>query len=72
MAQSMRVRRTLARTILKATRWRLTGEVRSLLDLLAQMALPEEVAELTAFVLRPSQRSLNGATLDVNGASYIR
>jgi 3-oxoacyl-[acyl-carrier protein] reductase len=25
-----------------------------------------------AFVLRPSQRSLNGATLDVNGGSYIR
>lgn len=32
----------------------------------------EELAELVAFVLRPSQRSLNGATLDINGGSYIR
>lgn len=37
-----------------------------------EMAEPSEVAELVAFVLRPSQRSLNGATLDVNGGSYIR
>jgi 3-oxoacyl-[acyl-carrier protein] reductase len=36
------------------------------------MAEPSEIAELVAFVLRPSQRSLNGATLDVNGGSYIR
>lgn len=36
------------------------------------MATPQEVAELVAFALRPSQRSLNGATLDVNGGSYIR
>lgn len=37
-----------------------------------EMAEPAEIAELIAFVLRPSQRSLNGATLDVNGGSYIR
>ncbi|PWC39813.1 SDR family NAD(P)-dependent oxidoreductase [Azospirillum sp. TSO35-2] len=37
-----------------------------------EMAEPSEVAELVAFVLRPSQRSLNGATLDVNGGSHIR
>jgi NAD(P)-dependent dehydrogenase (short-subunit alcohol dehydrogenase family) len=36
------------------------------------MAQPSEIAELVAFALRPSQRSLNGATLDVNGGSYIR
>jgi NAD(P)-dependent dehydrogenase (short-subunit alcohol dehydrogenase family) len=36
------------------------------------MAEPEEIAELVAFVLRPSQRSLTGATLDANGGSYIR
>ena len=36
------------------------------------MAEPSEIAELVAFVLRPSQRSLNGSTLDVNGGSYIR
>ncbi|MCO7596778.1 MULTISPECIES: SDR family NAD(P)-dependent oxidoreductase [Pseudomonas] len=36
------------------------------------MASPEEIAELVAFTLRPSQVSLNGATLDVNGGSYIR
>jgi len=37
-----------------------------------EMAQPSEIAELVAFVLRPTQRSLNGATLDVNGGSYIR
>ncbi|WP_296746961.1 SDR family oxidoreductase [Mesorhizobium sp.] len=39
---------------------------------IGEMASPAEVAELVAFVLRPSQNSLNGATLDVNGGSYIR
>ncbi|PVE23477.1 epimerase [Microvirga sp. KLBC 81] len=39
---------------------------------IGEMAQPSEIAELIAFVLRPSQRSLNGATLDVNGGSYIR
>ena len=39
---------------------------------IGEMATPSEVAELVAFVLRPSQMSLNGATLDVNGGSYIR
>lgn len=39
---------------------------------IGEMASPAEVAELVAFVLRPSQASLNGATLDVNGGSYIR
>lgn len=36
------------------------------------MAEPGDVAELVAFVLQPSQASLNGATLDVTGGSYIR
>lgn len=49
------------------------GEAAAVADIpIGAMALPEEVAELTAFVLRPSQRSLNGATIDVNGGSYIR
>jgi NAD(P)-dependent dehydrogenase (short-subunit alcohol dehydrogenase family) len=39
---------------------------------IGKMAAPSEVAELVSFVLRPSQASLNGATLDVNGGSYIR
>jgi NAD(P)-dependent dehydrogenase (short-subunit alcohol dehydrogenase family) len=39
---------------------------------IGKMAEPEEVAELVAFCFRPSQASLNGATLDVNGGSYIR
>lgn len=39
---------------------------------LGAMAEPAEVAELVAFAMRDSQRSLNGATLDVNGGSYIR
>ncbi len=36
------------------------------------MAETDEVAELVTFVLQPSQRSLNGATLDINGGSYVR
>lgn len=39
---------------------------------IGEMAEPSEVAELVAFTLRKSQCSLNGATLDVNGGSYIR
>ncbi|MEI3855310.1 MULTISPECIES: SDR family NAD(P)-dependent oxidoreductase [unclassified Ensifer] len=39
---------------------------------IGEMAQPSEIAELVAFALRSSQRSLNGATLDVNGGSYIR
>lgn len=37
-----------------------------------RMAEPNEIAELVAFVLRPSQMSLSGAVLDVNGASQMR
>ncbi|MER2634760.1 MAG: SDR family NAD(P)-dependent oxidoreductase [Rhizobiaceae bacterium] len=36
------------------------------------MAQPSEVGEIIAFVFRPSQASLNGAVLDVNGGSYLR
>jgi NAD(P)-dependent dehydrogenase (short-subunit alcohol dehydrogenase family) len=36
------------------------------------IAEPNEVAELVAFVLRYGQDSLNGATLDINGGSHIR
>jgi len=36
------------------------------------MAETDEVAEAVAFALQPSQRSLNGATLDINGGSYVR
>lgn len=39
---------------------------------LGEIASPKEVAELVAFCLLPSQRSINGATLDINGGSYIR
>lgn len=39
---------------------------------IGEMAESSEVAELVAFLLRTSQSSLNGATLDVNGGSYIR
>jgi 3-oxoacyl-[acyl-carrier protein] reductase len=39
---------------------------------LGEMVEPEEVARLIAFVLHPDQRSLNGATLDSNGGSYVR
>lgn len=36
------------------------------------MAEAAEIGALVAFVLRPSQASLNGAVLDVNGGSYLR
>ena len=36
------------------------------------MVEPEEIADLIMFCLRPDQRSVNGATLDVNGGSYVR
>lgn len=36
------------------------------------MAEASEIADLVAFALQPQQRSLNGATLDVNGGSYVR
>lgn len=39
---------------------------------IGEMATPEEIGEIAAFALRPSQKSLNGAVLDVNGASYLR
>lgn len=49
------------------------GEAAAVADIPAgAMAMPSEIAELVAFVLRPSQRSLNGATIDANGGSYIR
>lgn len=49
------------------------GEAAAVADIpVGRMASPAEIAELVAFALRPSQVSLNGATLDVNGGSYIR
>lgn len=39
---------------------------------IGEMAETAEIAELVAFLLRPSQASVNGATFDVNGGSYIR
>ena len=49
------------------------GEAAAVSDIpVGRMASPAEIAELVAFTLRPSQASLNGATLDVNGGSYIR
>jgi len=49
------------------------GEAAAVADIpVGRMASPAEIAELVAFTLRPSQASLNGATLDVNGGSYLR
>ncbi len=49
------------------------GKATAVADIpIGEMAEPSEVAELVAFALLPSQASLNGATLDVNGGSYIR
>jgi NAD(P)-dependent dehydrogenase (short-subunit alcohol dehydrogenase family) len=39
---------------------------------MGEMVEPREVAELIAFLAGGSMRHLSGATLDVNGASYIR
>jgi 3-oxoacyl-[acyl-carrier protein] reductase len=49
------------------------GEAAALAGIpIARMAAPEEIGEITAFAFRPSQASLNGAVLDVNGGSYLR
>lgn len=49
------------------------GEAAALAGIpIGRMAEPQEIAELVALALRPSQASLNGAVLDVNGASYLR
>jgi NAD(P)-dependent dehydrogenase (short-subunit alcohol dehydrogenase family) len=39
---------------------------------MGEWVTPEEVADLVAFLCAGSCRHLTGATLDVNGASYIR
>ncbi|MDE3028116.1 MAG: SDR family oxidoreductase [Paracoccaceae bacterium] len=49
------------------------GEAAALTGIpIGRMATPDEIGELVAFTLRPSQVSLNGAVLDVNGGSYLR
>lgn len=37
-----------------------------------KMAELTEIADMVAFVLQPGNRSLSGATIDINGASYTR
>jgi NAD(P)-dependent dehydrogenase (short-subunit alcohol dehydrogenase family) len=39
---------------------------------MGEMVPPEEIAELIAFLSSGRARHLSGATIDVNGASYIR
>ncbi|PRY83090.1 SDR family NAD(P)-dependent oxidoreductase [Donghicola tyrosinivorans] len=39
---------------------------------IGRMAHTQEIGELVSFVLRPTQASLSGAVLDVNGASQMR
>ena len=49
------------------------GEAAALAGIpIGRMATPQEIGELVAFTFRPSQDSLNGAVLDVNGGSYLR
>lgn len=49
------------------------GKAAALGDIpIGEMVEPEQVAELVCFALRPDQKSLSGATLDINGASYVR
>jgi 3-oxoacyl-[acyl-carrier protein] reductase len=39
---------------------------------LGRVAMPDEVAELAAFCALTAPPSMTGATLDINGASYVR
>ena len=39
---------------------------------MGEMVPPEEVAELIAFLAAGRVRHLSGATIDVNGATYLR
>jgi NAD(P)-dependent dehydrogenase (short-subunit alcohol dehydrogenase family) len=39
---------------------------------LGEWVPPEEIAELVVFLASGTVRHLAGATLDVNGASYVR
>ena len=49
------------------------GEAAALAGIpIGRMAAPQEIGELVAFTFRPTQASLNGAVLDVNGGSYLR
>lgn len=49
------------------------GEATALAGIpIGAMAAPNEIGEIVAFAFRPSQASLNGAVLDVNGGSYLR
>lgn len=50
------------------------GDLEPLLDMLAMHELvpPQEIAELVAMLSEGKVRHLSGATLDINGASYVR
>ena len=49
------------------------GEAAALAGIpVGQMAEPAEIGDLAAFLFRPSQVSVNGAVLDINGGSYLR
>lgn len=49
------------------------GEAAALAGIpIGRMAAPDEIGELVTFCFQPSQASLNGAVLDVNGGSYLR
>lgn len=39
---------------------------------LGKVAEPEEIAEATAFLVLKAPTSMTGATVDLNGASYVR
>ena len=53
---------------------KLQGGIQSVTDTLAmgEWVPPEELGELIAFLAQGTHRHLTGATLDVNGATYIR
>lgn len=71
--QAVAIAPGFVRTAMAADYVRLHGEAAAVGDIpIGAMAEPGEIGRLVAFVLQPDQRSLNGATLDVNGGSYLR
>jgi NAD(P)-dependent dehydrogenase (short-subunit alcohol dehydrogenase family) len=69
---------TVAPGIVRTAMSEISAEARGGIDkvhaalAMGEMVPPEEVAELVAFLASGSCRHLTGATLDMNGASYVR
>jgi 3-oxoacyl-[acyl-carrier protein] reductase len=61
------------RTELNAEFFRTNGEAAATREIpLGEMAMPEDVANIVVFLASGLARHATGATIDVNGASYVR